>query len=205
MSKLGVRIGVVACVVALSSVIAGCGVSQQEVDAIAADRDALTTQLADAQGDLATVTEQRDTLSTASEETKQELSSLTSKYEQLQSVSDEWETRAKTAEQERDDWEARAKTAEQERDVAHAESQQATADLNAILLGQHDVQGGKVIRGGFGDVFPLHTIVCGINGVALFQEAPLYDIAKPPLIFNNQNSHAQSPGSITWYHYITTR
>lgn len=125
---------VVASVVALSGVVAGCGVSQQDVDAIAADRDALTTQLADAQDELATVTGQRDVLAASSEDTKQALSTLTDEFEQLQTVSSQWEARAKTAETQSDEWEARAKTAETERDSALSEAEQSTADLNAILL-----------------------------------------------------------------------
>ena len=84
MSKLSRTVGFIASALVLSLIVAGCGVSQPEVDAIVANRDALTAQVADLLSELDTTTQQRDTLATSSEETKQELSTLTSSEATLQ-------------------------------------------------------------------------------------------------------------------------
>ena len=100
----------IALIVAGTLILAGCGVSQGEVDVITAERDAFGS---------------------AVEKAEAELSALADSYEQLQTDLDGWEDRAKSAE-------ATVETAEQERDTALAEAEEAAAELASVLHAYSD-------------------------------------------------------------------
>jgi hypothetical protein len=113
--------------VVLVLLTAGCGVSQDQVDAITAERDALSSQLGVLQGELDTKTDQYA-------EAEGELDALVERVVELQENRDGWEDRAKAAEQSLET----AENAAQERDTALAEAEKAKEDLADILLAYSD-------------------------------------------------------------------
>ena len=108
----------IALMLAATLILAGCGVSQGEVDAIIAERDALGS---------------------AVEKAEAELSALADSYEQLEAKVDGWEDRAESAE-------AIVETAERERDTALADAEEAAGKLASILLAYSDDIGAARVK-----------------------------------------------------------
>src|SRR5215467_14829854 len=69
---------------------------------------------------------------------------------------------------------------------------QVTADLQAIFLGQKDIQDDQVIGGQFGEILSLLPIIGGIDAIAFMGQISCQRTTQPMVVFYDKDAHGKA-------------